>query len=1049
MFSLAIPRRSCFWTRFASSVWVATFALHACLPFATAQETIAPAQANDERGPQREESEIDVLVEDADAKAFTVPDSLKLRVRIVRMQPFAPTQIHYKYGGWGSNGERVYGHFWKPKAAPVANKPAPKDDLDALLNGPAKSPQPKPPAVSEGLKGVAEVDFRGRAFVDKPPEFALGEWSEFTPLTQFVPGGATNPRFLQIFAGSGGREEGSEPGGGRRYVGAARDFEVEFEFEYDGKPLKKFSVRGPDGAIAPIVIPFAALVAGVKPTDATFLDHLVPLETYAARRADWAESQPWARGPKPKQLAMVTNLGGYGKSHLLGIRHADPAIVGHEARLLRAMGINGFQSGPSILLEQAMRHEGVGAELARADEGGAHGYPIPRATDPSAGDDAGCPFAPGVPEAKRRASAAAIDDLRAHRGFHMLQGTTVDEIASAVNLSKTGKEHLTTCLDCRRGFHEFLRGGGLTPAYFGANDWSEVVPVVRGKNSGDGGNWFADKRRAMLGYWTWRFNIFASAQLFSDLRAAARSENAKKRAALAAGDLHSDVATQPWHYPGAMRTNAFLMGGSSLDYFDFYRTADNAFIYETSNRDPRIWSWDSYLCDVGRIVTAQPDMGQELFGVYVKPHRGAGLQRGLSAVSRGARYINWYTYGPPYAKGDDWGAKPEMIELVGQANRLIAAAEDVLDGGRWARPARIAVVKPGASETWLHLTEQAPLWTAAWENAKWVYTALAHAHLPVDPIDQTMIRSGDLSAYRVIYVNGPALEREAAEKLAQWVRDGGTLVTMGYGLAYDEYLQPLDALLPTLGLQRRGEPQLWHATKTYGATKLPGFDDATRIGPTPATAAVTVVGAEPFVGGYELTVGREVLEPLATAETLARFGDGGAAVTRHRVGDGEAYVLGFFAGLEYAVPLMHDRYDMLRDFETARRQFVVAPALAKTEPVVAASVPTVEGILIRHPDTGRQVVTLMNWTYGITAVRAIRSERGEIEKPVAAHRPLDELTLTVRGAGKVARVRSVMLDRDLAVQAADGGDGIVIALPRLAEGDILLLDPLPAAGPSK
>ena len=62
---------------------------------------------------------------------------------------------------------------------------------------------------------------------------------------------------------------------------------------------------------------------------------------------------------------------------------------------------------------------------------------------------------------------------------------------------------------------------------------------------------------------------------------------------------------------------------------------------------------------------------------------------------------------------------------------------------------------------------QPPHLTAAWENAKWVYTALAHAHVPVDPMDESDAGDEDLSRYKAIYISGSHLTAAAAEKLAQ------------------------------------------------------------------------------------------------------------------------------------------------------------------------------------------------------------------------------------------------------------------------------------------
>ena len=143
------------------------------------------------------------------------------------------------------------------------------------------------------------------------------------------------------------------------------------------------------------------------------------------------------------------------------------------------------------------------------------------------------------------------------------------------------------------------------------------------------------------------------------------------------------------------------MGGHSLDFFDFYRFADNGFVYETSNTGPQIWSWDSYLCDVGRVVSQTMN---KRFGIYVKPHRGAPVQRALSAISRNAKMLYWYTYGPDYFKGDSFADSLESVTLAAKAAHLIGKCEDVLYGASWIQPAEVAIVKPrcsGAGARWV------------------------------------------------------------------------------------------------------------------------------------------------------------------------------------------------------------------------------------------------------------------------------------------------------------------------------------------------------------
>lgn len=264
---------------------------------------------------------------------------------------------------------------------------------------------------------------------------------------------------------------------------------------------------------------------------------------------------------------------------------------------------------------------------------------------------------------------------------------------------------------------------------------------------------------------------------------------------------------------------------------------------------------------------------------------------------------------------------------------------------------------------------------------------------------------------------------------------------MGYGLAHDEYHQPLDVMQPVLGLKARGEPEMWHATRTYGATALAYYDDKTQLKPAPHHTAQQVRNMDAAPDGYHLTVGREVLQPENEADIFARYGDDKPAAIRHAHGKGEAYTLGFFAGLEYAVPLMHDRFHMQRDFSDIRRRFATEPALKRVQPTVDASAPTVEGILIKHPTTGKQAITLMNWTYGVTAVRKIVSATGNREAPKITHVPLENVRVSVRGSGRITSVRSLALEKDFAVEADTAGTGFTVLLPQLAEGDILLLLP--------
>jgi hypothetical protein len=499
-----------------------------------------------------------------------------------------------------------------------------------------------------------------------------------------------------------------------------------------------------------------------------------------------------------------------------------------------------------------------------------------------------------------------------------------------------------------------------------------------------------------MSYYTAMFSAHASAALFTPLRDAIAKANDEKR--------KNPSLKQPYVYSFALRGNTFLMGGHSLDFFDFYRHADNAMVYETSNRDARVWGWDSYLCDVGRVLTEK--MHTE-FGVYVKPHRGAPVQRALAAAGRGAKMIYWYTYGPDYVKGDSFAENEAALDLAAKAAALLGRGEDLLYGSTWASAPEVAVVNPRSSEIWNKVSGT----PAAYENAKWVYTALAHAHIPVDPLDEGMLAGDDLTRYKVIYVSGTNLTAAAAAKLESWVKAGGILYTSGGGLARDEANQPLAVLEPALGVGR-GPVELWAKVKPYGATALEIYSDSTTPG-----AAVEISGPG---GKFIPVVGREPLKPAAGTEVVAKFADGAAALTKHAHGKGQVWVAGFFPGLEYSAALRVDEYDMSTAFDAPKRSFVTA-ALGGVRPAVDASQPLVEGLLLQK--SGKKSVALMNWAY---------KHAGKKSTTVA----FKDLAVEIRADAK--KVTSLALQQELPVERTK--DGIRVVLPVLEEGDVLRLE---------
>ncbi|MBI2193294.1 MAG: hypothetical protein HYU36_15065 [Planctomycetes bacterium] len=969
-----------------------------------------------------------------------VLDGLLLRARVARMDPADPVRIFWRWGGEGLGGSPVRGEFTavlpgRPDSPQVAfqaeaaeEEGIANDAAEELLSG----PKPKGMVVREG-----------KTFTYLYLE--AGTWSPAIPLSAFK---SPRPLFLTVTL------EGLQHGA------LLRSVEVEFQLLDRGKEIKRFHESGDDGGTVGLFLPLDRLRNSQDPRFTEAMAEVGGLSDYARRRAERLEALPWSGRPVPERFGFLTDLSGYGQGAGYGIRHTSRAVIDLECRALRTLGVNGLRACPPFLREQINRRAGPWAALGRIAEVHGMGYPVPavrrsertgRISESPEG--AGCPFHPGTARRTQEGVQHALEQALSVRAQEVWS-LTVDEIGSVFDLSPEGKGHASVCPHCLEGFRAYLRAQGLTPQDFGAVDWQPIRPnaytaaasteteqpqfdretplgpgpaeaappddldtpdlveepdartaVAPGQHPDTGQPGLPDRGQALLRYWSRQFNNTASAQLFRSLRDAFARENQKKQEALARGDTSGPAASQPWVRSFSLRGNTFLLGGHSLDFFDFYRYADNGFCYETSNRDPRVWSWDSYLCDIGRNHARKWRLG---FGVYVKPHRGAPLQRILSALSRKATWVFLYTYGHDYWKGDSFSSRPDCLEAISRAARLVARAESVLYGADWAISARIGVVRTRTSE---YLGS-----SASWENGKWIYTALAHEHFLVDALDEVMLAEDDLSPYSALYVSGSHVTRKAAVKLGEWVRAGGILYTSGWGLARDEADQPFDDLLPILGLEERSRPEIWTDVRRYGATALNTFG---RSRPIPDGAEIRPAGD---IGiAFKPLVGREVLLPCPGTEVLARFADGGAALTRHPCGHGAAFVAGFFPGLEYAAAVHRNDFDMSRDFNPQLRAFVTAPALAVAQPAVQPSQPAVEAILLQNPQTGKRAVTLLNWTYRGNQLVSF-----------------ENLKITIRSCPGVTRVLSAW--REEAIPVHRQGDELVLTCPLLDEADVLLLE---------
>jgi hypothetical protein len=755
---------------------------------------------------------------------------------------------------------------------------------------------------------------------------------------------------------------------------------VDFEVADKGTVIKAFSEASPKGATVGFAFP-GGLLDDKGAVSPEFAAQLRGLSGHARARREMLEMLFPEPAPLPKQFGVIGHLAGYGEGAGYGIRHCNPEVVADECRCLRLLGVNGLV-GRVGLADAA----GFGDQFRRVYWGGpGSGSPMGALK----AKDGGCPFDPAVKAAMAQSTTSAIAEHKAV-GARESWALWWDEIGVAA------KEHLADCPRCADQFREYLRALKLNPAAFGKAAWTEIAPLQIWKST--------DPKLAppapsapeegLRYYYTSRFMTYATAQLFP----------------VSAQQLKA--AGIPLY---AMQGPTPSWSGHSLDWHEFYDLgANTALVFETSNRDARVWQWESYLGDIMRGIAARHNLP---LGCLIKPHRGAPQQRMLALVARGARVFEWYTYGPDYAKGDCFSQRPDLLEHVGRAGRFLGQGEEYLYGARYASQPEVAFVSPRSSEIWGKATA---LGVTAFEDAKWVYLALAHAHVPVDILSEQQLAEGTLEKYKALYVVGPNLHRAAAGKVRDWVHAGGLLWTDALGLSRDEANQPAEGLAAMLNPAGRAL-ETWGSVEGYRAVGLTPLQEKD----APPHAALSWENPLLGKGQAQAAIGREPLA-AADAETLATFADGKAAVVRRRFGQGEVVTCGFWAGLTYSAKVRGEEFDMRADFPSAVRNLVAAPAVARKvyRPVVTSE-PLVEAVLLDKD--GRRSVTLVNWAYA----RGGTGQRG-----AAMLQPAQSLRVSFHGIAP-ERVRS--LKAGALTVTTEGGTRAVV-VPKLEEIDLLVLE---------
>jgi hypothetical protein len=498
-------------------------------------------------------------------------------------------------------------------------------------------------------------------------------------------------------------------------------------------------------------------------------------------------------------------------------------------------------------------------------------------------------------------------------------------------------------------FHGYLQAQGLKPKDLGKTSWSDVKLIGRRQ--------YQDLPSRRLFYWSNRFAPWASAHFFGEVTKAYEEVIRPQVPVLVNFNNFMGLAYQPGPVGNNDKGSDQNAAMGQHDWLEFGRERGaTAISTEDWFGDDMAPQWSFYASR----LRAAAELGQVGMGSLVIPRvsgqRPGGMaQKLLALVGNGAKTIQFFTYGPEYNfPGNCYSENLPVFKPLANGMRLVAKAEDLLYPGK-AKTSPVAILTPQSSPLWD--LEQFPTppriidGTNPYMDAgrmgymvemHGLFLALQHSAIPVRFVDEQKLTEPDFQSTKVLYLTAPDLPAEAAEAVVNWVRKGGTLVTVAGTAAFDRYHQPLAAL--------------WQATGLAPTTqvRMPAYQYAD----AKPNGTITLAGAQATVFGEREQFTKK--PNSTTTRTAASFADGPAALNETIVGKGRILHFACYPGLSYRHSATGSTGGLPSGYSDAWRQLIAQPVRdAKTELPVRVSKPLLEAPALYSAQG--VAVTLLNW----------------------------------------------------------------------------------------
>jgi len=402
----------------------------------------------------------------------------------------------------------------------------------------------------------------------------------------------------------------------------------------------------------------------------------------------------------------------------------------------------------------------------------------------------------------------------------------------------------------RRAFRNWAKEQGLTPDFFGREEWSQVKPLTAPflvQNEID----------ARTFYWSRKYSGQLTPKKFTMISDAIHKFAPNKQmvnyAALSGGVLY-----RAKHMPVDM----FAMAG----YGNYHAGGISDWMFYST------WRWDSHQAVA---------FSAELFNAGARRHGQSPLSfpmmhcvaptvfRSYTQIANQVKILSCYSYGPKYFNvPDPWSENPDTYVAVSQIANRSAQCDDILSPGV-RRPSRVALLYAISSEYWN---------PSAFDDKRSTFLGLSHDYYQPEIVTEQQIAGGALKHYDALYVLDPHVADDAQQAIGDWVRGGGLLWSCADALTRDQYNRPADLL-----------DQLAQVKRTF-ANPVP----TEGVGPL-----VKPAGSVKFRSHTTVANGRPQRFACDAATLLGQYEDGSPAWVEKAAGKGKVVYVGHRAGSSY------------------------------------------------------------------------------------------------------------------------------------------------------